>query len=120
MNRWQRWGWPVLILVSSLLTLAMYSLDVQSPVRTIISTWFVIVCPGMAYVRLLNLREKHIVWMLAVALSIILTTLVAMVLIYTGQWSLDRVAFGITGVTLLGVLLDTLTRTKPILEYSEA
>ena len=105
----QRLGWPVLIVTSALLTELMYSSGFLSPIRTLVATWFVLVCPGMAYVRLLNLNTKYIEWTLAAALSVTLTTIVGMALVYSGQWTMDRVVGGIIGVTLVGAVLDVLT-----------
>jgi len=60
-------------------------------------------------VRLLNFKETYIRWLLAMALSTVLTTMVGMVLVYSGQWAIDRVLSGTVGITLIGVLLDIVT-----------
>ncbi len=55
--------------------------------RPLIVLWFLLVCPGMALVRFLRLREPIAEWTLAIAVSLVLDALVASVQLYAGRWS---------------------------------
>lgn len=61
--------------------------QVETPARLWVATWFMLVCPGMAFVPLLRLHDPAAEWSLAVALSLALNMIVAMVLLYAGRWS---------------------------------
>ncbi len=72
----------------------------------LLTFWFLLVCPGMAFIRLLQLKKIYQEWTLAIALSIALDGLIASLLIYTHHWS---VAAGLIILILLsaaGALLQ--------------
>lgn len=81
------WLWPAL-LGASAAGVALVSLaDVHAPIRAALTLWFLMVCPGMACVRLLRLGRPVYEWSLAIALSLALDMLVAEVPLYLGWWS---------------------------------
>ena len=103
MNALRRF-WPGIILVTSILTgLAVFSGYLQ-PLRVTLVFAFMLVCPGMAYIRLLRLRDPLVELVLAVALSLALDTLVAMVLLYVGPWSPANGLLGLISISLIGLL----------------
>ena len=81
------WLWPAIIVVSSAAIAILTYAGVESPVRVAFAFWFLLVCPGMALVRLLRLKDVIVELTLAVALSLALDALVASALVYTGLWS---------------------------------
>jgi hypothetical protein len=85
--RWPPWLWPVIIIVSTMgVGLATFE-DVHSPIRPVIALWYLLVCPGMAVVRLVPIRGELAVLTLAIALSLALDTIVAGTLLYARIWS---------------------------------
>jgi hypothetical protein len=84
-----RAGWPQLATASGLLAGALVLAGVHSPVRVLVVLWFVLICPGMAVVRLLRLADPVAELALAVAVSITLAGLVSGVALYAGLWSPD-------------------------------
>src|SRR4051794_8382675 len=66
------WPWPLVIAVSTLCAVAAALGGWEAPFRPALVLWFVLVCPGMALVRLLRLGEPVTEWTLAVALSVTL------------------------------------------------
>jgi uncharacterized membrane protein len=78
----------------------------QSPFRSVLVFWFLLVCPGMAFVKLLPVRSQLIELTLAVAGSIVLNTLVAEVLIYTRRWSPEWGLYALVLLSFVGVALQ--------------
>jgi hypothetical protein len=79
---------PLLIVASS--ALAMLEGVVAhgpSPLRTIAVVWFVSVCPGLAIIGLLRLRDAWLSAALVPALSLSVDVAVGALLSYTGMWS---------------------------------
>ncbi|UCD65119.1 MAG: hypothetical protein JSW34_06735 [Candidatus Zixiibacteriota bacterium] len=83
--------WPLIIAVSALATGTLTFLQAVTPLRAAVGFWFLLVCPGMAYVRLLRVKSVFFEWVLAITLSIAIDTIVAQALLVTGNWS-SRVA----------------------------
>lgn len=74
-------------LVVQALVLLLHTLDVDSPVRVLIGTAYVLVVPGWALVGLLDLRSPAFEWPLAVATSMAVGILLAQGLVWSGRWS---------------------------------
>lgn len=99
-------GWPAILVVSSIgVALAMVG-DIGAPLRPLIAFWFLLICPGMAFIRLLHLREWLTELTLAVALSLTLDTLVAEALVLNHLWSPQWGLFGLICLGLLGAALQ--------------
>jgi len=107
-----RWIWPGVILGSAVASGLFFFLAIESPLRLIITLSFLLVCPGMAFVRLLRLDESYYEWTLAIALSISLDAIVACLLLYTGFWSITLGLSTLIIISLLGALLQLLW-TRP-------
>jgi hypothetical protein len=65
-----RWIWPGVILCSAVTSGLFFYLAFASPFRLITTLWFLLVCPGMAFIRLFQFDETYYEWTLAIALSI--------------------------------------------------
>ena len=92
------WVWPGVIIASALTVNVVVLGDVQSVIRPFLVFWFLLVCPGMAFVRLLRIRPFTSELTLGLALSIALDTIVAATLLYAGAWS------PAAGMVILGCL----------------
>ncbi|MBN1679604.1 MAG: hypothetical protein JW966_04880 [Anaerolineae bacterium] len=99
------WIWPVIIVVSAWVTGLVVFMDALPPVRPALVFWFVLVCPGMAYVNLLKLDDIASQLTLGVALSLALGAIVAALMVYTERWSPDAGLGILIGISLLGVLI---------------
>jgi hypothetical protein len=80
--------------------------DVDTSVRPVLTLGFLAVCPGLAFVRLLRIKERWMEWTLAVALSVALETLVATASLYGGFWSPNGVLAIVLCLTMVGLLLE--------------
>ena len=99
-------AWPVTIIISSLGVALAMSGNIGMPFRPLIAFWFLLVCPGMAFIGLLHLKEHLTELTLAVALSLTLDTLVAEVMALNHMWSSKWGLFGLICLSLVGVTLQ--------------
>jgi len=98
--------WPGIVAVSTVAMAVVAGLDLGPPIAPFIAGWFVLICPGMPYVRLLNLGDPLNELLLAVALSLSLESVVSLVLLWGSSWTPDRMLQIAIAITVLGVLLD--------------
>jgi uncharacterized membrane protein len=79
--------WPTLIVASTLATGVLVFGGFDAPLRSIVVLAFLLVCPGLALVRLLRIREPVTEVTLGVALSVALAVVVPGTMLYAGAWS---------------------------------
>jgi hypothetical protein len=79
--------WPLTLAVSAFATSVVVTMQTPPAVRLLITMWFLFVCPGMAIIRLLSIRDRIIEWGLAVIVSLSVDLLIALALLYAGLWS---------------------------------
>lgn len=108
-----RWAWPGIILFSAVATGVTVLGDLHSPLRPPLALWFLFVCPGMAFVRLLHIRDRLAEWTLAIALSLAIDSIVAATSLYSGVWSPKWSLILVICVSLIGVLLQAVTLRSP-------
>ncbi len=102
----RRWLPPV-ILGWSLLTALIVFAGILPQARAAVALIFYVTCPGLAYVRLLRLRDFVAELVLTFALSLAIDSVVAMLLLYAGAWSFVTGLLLTIGVTMLGALANT-------------
>lgn len=76
-----------LLVASALIALLAMLPNVPVPVRAVAIVGFALVCPGLAWVRLLGVQDRLAEWTLGIATSIAIATLVASLQAYAGAWS---------------------------------
>jgi hypothetical protein len=74
----------------------------SSPARPAVTTWFLLVCPGMALVRLLPARGAVTLLVLAVATSLALETLLAEAMLEATAWSPNATLAVLIALTATG------------------
>ncbi len=105
--RSRAWAWPLTILASAAaVASAMAFLAPGNPVRLIVGFWFLLVCPGMAVIRLFGIEDRVTEWTLAAALSLALDTIVAGAMLYAGMWSPQATLLTLIGVCVVGAFLQ--------------
>ena len=82
--------------------------DLELWLRAPLGLFFLLLCPGMAIVRLLETGDPVAELTLAVALSIALGVIVAGGLLYAGAWSPNAALGILMAITVGGVLLEIL------------
>jgi uncharacterized membrane protein len=114
----KHWGliWRAIILLSALSIGLLTTSHTNSPLRPVITFWFLFICPGMALVRLLDLTDRLEELILATALSLALDASVAGTMLYAHVWSFRWGVIVLIGISVGGVMLQILTdywsRTK--------
>ncbi len=103
-----RWIWPGVILISAAATGLFFFKGISSPLRLIATLWFLFVCPGMAFVRLLRLETSYYEWTLAIIISISVDAGVAALLVYAHYWSIELGLSILIALSLLGACLQIL------------
>jgi hypothetical protein len=78
---------PGLILASSTLAMLAGVAGAVSPLRTLLVFWFLAVCPGLAIIGLIELRDPWLEMALVPALSLAIDVFVGGILSYSGLWS---------------------------------
>jgi len=98
--------WPIVV-VSSCVAVALCNwLDVAQPVRAIFVFWFFLICPGLAIVGLLDIRDWLAEAVVAIGLSLAIDTGVATIMVLAKLWSPDAGLAVLIGISLLGAALQ--------------
>jgi uncharacterized membrane protein len=108
------WLWPVVLTVSTVATAAMFFTDSPSGLRPALTLWFLLVCPGMAVVRIFDVQESLLEWVLSIALSISLAGIISTIQIYTHTWSPANGLDILIGLTLSGVVVQSMLNLRLI------
>ncbi len=98
--------WSIIILLSCISLVAIVLAGYHSPLRVALALWFLLVCPGMAFIRLLHIESLVIELSLAVALSLSLDTVVSMGLVYSDLWSYELALAVLVWLTVVGLAID--------------
>ena len=100
----QTYRWPLVIVISVVALVVAIVLDL--PLRPLLTFWFTLICPGIAFIRLFQLREPLPQITLAIALSVALNILVGEFVLYLGVWS-PALGLGILiAISLIGAVLQ--------------
>jgi Ser/Thr protein kinase RdoA (MazF antagonist) len=108
-------GWAAVLPASALVALIFVIADIHSPLRPVVILWFLFICPGMAVVRLLALQDSPSELMLAVVISVTLTTGTALAMVYTALWSPRLGVILLAAFTLAATYLPLVARL-PVIE----
>jgi hypothetical protein len=103
------------LIASALIALIAMLPDVPVPVRALAIVGFVLVCPGLAWIRLLGIQDRLAEWTLGVALSISIATIVASIQAYTGAWSPRGMVVALA-ILVLAAVATELVRTPKVQE----
>jgi uncharacterized membrane protein YadS len=108
------WLWPVILIISTVATAVMFYTNSPSVLRPWLVLWFLLVCPGKAMVRIFEVQESLLEWVLSIALSISLAGIISTIQIYTHTWS-PAINLGILiGLTLGGVIVQSMLNFRII------
>jgi hypothetical protein len=104
--------WPAVIVASSIAVAICNWLAVGQPMRTIAAFWFFLVCPGLAVVGMIDIRDRLAEAIVAVALSIAIVTGVAMVMVMAEIWSPDAGLAVLIAISLAGAAAQAVLRRR--------
>lgn len=94
--------WPATILFGGLLIISTQVAHLSLPPFLLLA--YLLICPGMAYIRLIGLQDQVAEWVLAIALSITMMTLFSEIMALTAHWSPWLAVLVLIGLSWLGAL----------------
>ena len=100
------WLWPIVIILSALAAGLFNFVFTDTVIRPIIVFWFLFICPGMALVRFLRLKEPVVEWLLAIALSFAIEALAAGIELLAGKWAPAATLSILIGLSLGGAIVQ--------------
>jgi len=98
----RRQRWPLVIVISGALLVTLVAADVQSPVRIVLTLWFLLVCTGMAFVPLLSIGGPLPELGLGVIASIAVDSVVTTAILLAGDLSATTGLLALVALCLLG------------------
>ncbi len=101
--------WILVIIVSTIGVALTLVDDRATPVRAGLAFWFLLICPGMAYIHLLHLNDLLLELAFAVALSLVFDTILVIGMIYSGLWSPPGALVVLIGLTLIGLFIQLIS-----------
>jgi hypothetical protein len=99
-------SWPSIVVLSTAAVWALAAADESFPLRSLVVAWFLLFCPGMALVGLLQLGDGWRSLALALPLSAAIDTIVAGSMLYAGAWSPIWALLALTVLSLGGAALE--------------
>jgi hypothetical protein len=99
-------SWAIIIIVSVAGTGVLVFGDIIPPLRTLAVFWFLLVCPGMAYVPLLPVKDALTQWTLAIGLSLGTGAAVATSMLYLGYWTFHGILLVLMAISIIGAVLQ--------------
>jgi hypothetical protein len=97
--------WPAIIVCSAVAAVLVVVFSGPAILRVPLVLWFVGVCPGMAWVRMLRLKDTLTVWVVAVTLSLGVATLASVALAFAHLLSSIGLLVGLAVMSIAGVAL---------------
>ncbi len=98
--------WSIIIILSAVAVALAIVVNAGSPIRPLLVFWFLLVCPGIAFVQLMHIEGRLVELVLAIALSIALDTLVAEIMALNRLWSYRGGLFVLICLSLFGAALQ--------------
>jgi hypothetical protein len=114
LRAWSRslWLWPAIIVLLCLAMAVVTFAPAPSPWRPAVAFVFLLICPGMAFVRLLHLSEGPLFWLLAIGLSLALDAIVAMSMVWAQAWSPTGGVAALIAISLVGAALQSIVAVR--------
>lgn len=104
------WRWPMLILASTAIVVIAAAGLLPLSVQGVAIFWFLLVCPGLAYVPLFRFGSPILEFVIALGVSFALNTMVTLGLVLINAWSMQVSLLIMVGITLLGVCMQLAQR----------
>ncbi len=98
--------WPAAILLSTVAVSVVTYAGIWPSVRPFVALPFLVLCPGLAWARLLRVEPELNTILLGVALSLAIDTIVATALLYAHQPSAKVNLGALIAITIGGLLAD--------------
>ncbi len=97
---------PILIIVAALLSNIFAWSNSGGVLRPYIIFVFIMICPGLSLIRLINMKEFLTQWILAIALSLVLGVSISEFMVLTRLWSPNLELTILALISLIGAGLQ--------------
>ena len=98
--------WPAIIVLSAVLA-GVASIGVLGRfLQFFIVSWFIMVIPGMAYIRLIRSLQPLPRWVLAITMSIVFATFISLFMALTRSWHPIRGLMVLIVISVIGAALQ--------------
>ncbi len=106
--------WPNLIIFSAVITSILAWGNWGGALRAVFLFAFIFIFPGLAFTQLLHLADPLDEFVLGIALSLVISTLLAELMVLTRLWSPALELVILIGVSLLGAALQINYALNPL------
>lgn len=103
--------WTIIVLLSAAAAALVFYTGFGAALRPVVLFWFLLIIPGMAFVRLLYIVEVINRWTLAVGLSLAIDSIVAIVMLYSGSWRVEYGLAALLAISIIGALIPSRRQT---------
>lgn len=110
------WLWPLAIFLSTLAVIFFVLIAPGTAVQPYIVMWFLVMCPGMAWVRLLHFNQIIVELTLCITVGLSIDAIVVGLFLYGHFWSPPVMLITLSLFTLVGASLQCreLLRSSPV------
>ena len=115
-----RSAWPLIVVISGSWPRSSPSATSTPRLRLPVVVWFLLVCPGTALVRLLDLEDLLAEVTVGIGLSAALAIIVSGVMLYAHAWSPHATLAVLLGITMFAALLDMRRRRSSVHQEGES
>jgi hypothetical protein len=105
-----RWTWLAMVAAGCLAVLGANFGMASGPMRVLVALSFLLVVPGMVFVRLCGLGDGLTGLVLAVALSVTFETGATLAMVYARAWHPNVLLLALCSASLLGAVLEVAFR----------
>ncbi len=109
-------GWPLVLVTTTVLLGVLIKLEPGDPLRLAVTFAYLLICPGMAIVRLLNLKNHLMEWVLAIGASITIDLLLSEIMVITHLWSPIAAFFAIGLFCVAGAMVQVIFPRQVLIE----
>ncbi len=100
----KRYFWPILMLAAIFSLLISVMQNIQSPIRTWLTFAVLLLCPGMAFIPLLNMQYLPAKIATGIALSIAINVTLSEIFVLAKAWHPLTILIIISLITLGGII----------------
>ncbi len=115
----RKFFWPTIIILAAVIAGILALSNSSSVLRSGVLFVFVLVIPGLALTRLFHLGDVLTELLVAIALSIAISIVLAEYMVFMRQWSPNTALLSLVGVSLLGAALQLRVTVRSLAERSE-
>ncbi len=105
--------YPAVLILSCIGALLVSMIPLFQGVRILVLLWFMLVCPGLAFVQLLNIDQPLIELSLSIALSLAIEMMLALIMLLLDRWQPQQALLALVGITTIGTLIQYYSVNKP-------